>query len=594
MNTINDLTVFQQSSYTLSGLLNYIDMGDVGLPEIQRPFVWKATKVRDLLDSMFRGFPVGYLLFWVNAEVNHSHPIGLNDKAHKTSRLLVIDGQQRLTALYSVFRNKPVLDRNYHESHIEIAFRPRDAKFEVADAAIRRDPEYVANISELWASGRGPYLLTNSFLEQLRAKHSVTVEECNTISNNLNRLIGLMNYPFTVLEIASSVDEEQVADIFVRINSQGVTLKQADFILTLLSVFWDDGRKNLEQFSRDSRIPSRAQSKPSPYNTFIEPDPDQLLRVAVAIGFNRGRLRSVYQLLRGRDLETGTYSPELRDRQFATLRDAQEKVLNLTNWQQFFGSLIGAGYRIKEMVSSQNALLNAYAFYLIGKTRYGMAEHDLQCLIGRWFFATSITSRYTTSSETTLEADLARIKDCNDSGAFSHILNTLMEQSLTNDFWNITLPLALKTSSAQSAALTAYFAALNILDAPVLFSNKKIAAMLDPLQRMKKKALDRHHLFPRAWLEREGIKEMRAINQIGNMALLEWPDNINISDSPPVDYLPKMRSRFTSESWAKMCEMHGLPDGWETMPYDEFLQQRRRLMAYITRRGYEALLPIKV
>jgi hypothetical protein len=584
-------TVFTQVNYNVGGLLHYIDAGDIGLPDIQRPFVWATTKVRDLFDSMYRGFPVGYLLFWANAEVNGARSIGTDEKGHKLPRLLIIDGQQRLTSLYAVFRGHPVLTQDYRETRIEIAFRPRDATFAVADAAIRRDPEYIANISELWTTGKKSFALITDFLKKLEARRPLTDDERDTLSENLNKLIALDNYPFTALEIADTVDEEQVADIFVRINSEGTPLNQADFILTLLSVFWEDGRRAMEAFSRASRLAPRPGDKPSPFNYFIQPGPDQLLRVSVALGFERGRLRSVYQILRGRDLETGTFSPELRQAQFTRLQEAQAHVLDLMHWHQFLQSLVGAGYRGSEMVSSQNTLLYAYTFYLIGKTRCGVPTYELQRLIGRWFFAATITTRYTASPETAVEADLNRLKGIHDALAFVETLNALMASSLTNDFWTITLPSQLETSAPRGPYLAAYHAAQNRLGAPVLFSDKKVADLLDPALNLKKKALDRHHLFPRAWLEREGISDLRLINQMANMALLEWPDNIGISDTPPAAYVPQLGKRFTSEAWARMCDLHALPQGWEQMPYEQFLRQRRVLMAGIIRRGYEALAP---
>ena len=248
-------------------------------------FVRSNAKVRDLFESMYRGFPVGYLLFWENAQANSAKQIGIGSKQHTVPSRLIVDGQQRLTALYAVFRGKRVLDDDYRERQIEVAFRPRDGRFEVADAAIHRDPEWISNISELWASGKSSYQMVKGFLRSLQEKTILTEEEEEHISHNLDRLFDLQKYPFTALEIASSVDEEQVADIFVRINSEGVKLNQADFILTLLSVFWDKGRAELESFCRASRQPPAPGSQASPFNHFIEPDPDQLLRVSVALGF---------------------------------------------------------------------------------------------------------------------------------------------------------------------------------------------------------------------------------------------------------------------------------------------------------------------
>jgi len=587
---MNELkTCFKRVDYDLSGLLHYIDIGDIGLPDIQRPFVWKNLKVRDLFDSMYRGFPVGYLLFWANAAVNGVRQIGADTKRHNVPALLIVDGQQRLTSLYAVFRGKTVLDENYRQRKVEIAFRPRDGKFEVADAAIRKDPEFIPDISVLWASGKSSWSLVNDFLRTLEAKHTLTDADREAISHNLDRLFDLQKYPFTALEIAPTVEEEQVADIFVRINSEGVKLNQADFILTLLSVFWDEGRKDLETFSRMSYYPPKAGDPPSPFNHFIQPGPDQLLRVAVAIGFMRGRLKSVYLVLRGKDLETGEFSVAQREAQFSRLMEAQAAVLDLTNWHQFLSCLVGAGFRSGELISSQTALLYAYAFYLIGRKYFRVPEHVLQRLIGRYFYATTLSGRYTSSPETAMDGDLNRIKDAADAEAYLAVMNKIIADTLTADFWSITLPNAMDSSSARNPELFAYHAAQNKLGAPVLFSHKKVSDLLDPALKTNRKALERHHLFPRAWLEKQGVTDLRQINQTANFALLEWPDNSGISDDAPAEYVPKLLPRFSKEDWHHMHQMHALPEGWESMPYDEFLQKRRVLMAQIIRWGFESL-----
>lgn len=582
-------TCFKKVDYDLSGLLHYIDNGDIALPDIQRPFVWSNAKVRDLFDSMYRGFPVGYFLFWENIATTGTRQIGVGRRQHNAARLLIVDGQQRLTSLFAVFRGEKVLDENYKERQIEVAFHPREGKFEVADAAIRKDPEWIANISELWSSGKSSFQMVRGFLKQLEAKTPLTEEDEELISHNLDRLFDLQKYPFTALEIAASVDEEQVADIFVRINSEGVRLNQADFILTLMSVFWEDGRKALEDFCRKSRTPPAPGASATPYNHFIQPDPDQLLRVGVAHGFQRGRLKSVYQLLRGKDMETGEFSPEHRDQQFAVLQKAQADVLDLTNWHQFLSSLVGAGFRSGEMISSQNALLYCYAFYLAGREKFRIQDHPLQKLIGRWFFAVSLTGRYTSSPETIMDGDLNRLKEVQDGDGFIHLLESLMANELTNDFWSVTLPSNLDSSSARNPELFAYTAAQNRLGAPVLFSHKKVSDLIDPSIKTKKKPLERHHLFPRAWLESNGVDDLKQINQVANFALLEWPDNIGISDSAPDVYAPEIQKRFSTGEIESMYQHHALPTDWHKMPYNDFLEARRKLMAAIIRKGFESL-----
>ncbi|MGD9676231.1 MAG: hypothetical protein AB7V19_06065, partial [Candidatus Bipolaricaulia bacterium] len=435
------------------------------------------------------------------------------------------------------------------------------------------------------------YHIVKMFLESLeRAKGTLSKEDENRISHNLDRLVGLQKYPFTALEIAPAVDEEEVADIFVRINSKGVNLNQADFILTLMSVFWDEGRAALERFCRESRQPPKLRDQPSPFNHLIHPDPDQLLRVSIAVGFHRGRLKAVYNVLRGRDIDTGEFSTDRREKQFSILRDVQGRVLDLTRWHQFLSAIIGAGFRGAELISSQNALVFAYAFYLVGRDQFKVPEHALGKLIGRWFFFASLTGRYTGSPESTMDADLNRLRTVGDGLRFAQVLNGIMETELTEDFWNVTLPARLATSSARNPELFAYTAAQVLLGAPVLFSHKRIADLLDPSLRAKRKALERHHLFPRAWLEKQGITDVRLVNQQANLALVEWPDNLDVSDNPPFEYVPEVRTRFGEPAWRKMEEMHALPEQWETMPYEAFLEQRRKLMAGIIRRGYEALL----
>ena len=581
-------TCFREVGYSLNDLMTYISEGDIALPDIQRPFVWPNKNVRDLFDSMYRGYPVGYFLFWQNEAATNTRQIGTDGKKQRTARDLIVDGQQRLTSLFAVMRDRAVLDSNFRERKIEIAFRPKDGQFEVTSAAIRRDPNWIPNISVLWAEDQEIHFFINEFLERLGSSEDDQSEERKRIARNISRLHNLLEYPFTALEIAASVDEEQVADVFVRINSKGKQLNQADFILTLLSVHWEEGRVALEDFCRKARS---AGSETSPFNHFISPDPDQLLRVAIGYGFGRGRLKSVYQILRGRDPETGQISEARQNEQFAILKRAQTDVLNLSNWHPFFTCLVAGGYRGADMVSSKNTLLFSYILYLLGRRKFNVSHNILQRLIGRWFFATSLTGRYTSSPETVIEADLNRIRgiDERDGNEFLATLETSLQTELTNDFWNIALPDRLATSSPSSPPLFAYDAAQNKLDAPVLFSTLLIRDLKDPAIRANRKPLERHHLFPKGYLERELKLEQKQINQIANYALLQWPDNMEIGDTPPSEYVPELKSRFSSDEWKHMCEMHALPEDWERLSYPEFLNRRQQKMAQIIQRGYAAI-----
>ncbi len=471
---------------------------------------------------------------------------------------------------------------------IQIAFRPRDALFEVADAAIRRDPEFIPDISKLWTEGMTSFKIVRNFLNNLNETHELTEEDEETISSAIDRVYDLQNYPFTAMEIASTVDEQQVADIFVRINSKGVQLRQADFILTLLSVFWDEGRANLETFARESRRPP-ANNTPSPFNHFIQPAPDQLLRTSVALGFKRARLQHVYSILRGKDLDTGQFSDERRIEQFEILKKAQNYVLNVQNWHDFLTVLVRAGFRSNSMITSEMAIIYAYAMFLIGKYNYTIDLFILRNLMARWFFMTALTGRYSGSPETIMDQDLARLRNIKDGHTFILTLTQIIDGALTNDFWEITLPNSLETSAARSPYLFGYYAALNLLDARVLFSHMKVQELLDPALRTKRSPVERHHLFPKAYLKRIGIEETRAINQAANFALVEWGDNLDIKDQHPADYFPEYMERFSEEEIRQMMFWHALPEGWYEMDYETFLSHRRVLMAKVIRLGFEQL-----
>ena len=580
-------TVFKKVDYTLSNLIEYIRLGEIGLPDIQRPFIWKNAKVRDLFDSMYRGYPVGYLLFWQNGLADDARFIGADDK-QKAPRLLIVDGQQRLTSLYAVVKDIPVVRENYDSESIRIAFNPLKEKFEVADAAIRRDKAYIPDISVLWNKEIKITRLIKEYLTNLRTTRELTEEEESTVEDAILKLQSLLSFPLTALELSAEISEENVADVFVRINSKGTPLNQADFILTLMSVFWDEGRVELERFCREARTPSIG--KASPFNYFIHPDPDQLLRVSVGLAFKRARLKYVYSILRGKDLETEEFSRDRQIAQFDVLKKGQERTLNLQYWHDFTNCLRQAGFRSMKMISSQNNVLFSYILYLMGRTEFGVDEFRLRRVIARWFFMSSLTGRFTGSPESAMEFDLARFREVKDANAFVRTLERACELAITDDFWTISLPNDLATSSPRSPSLLAYYASLVLLDAKVLFSRLSVAELLDPTTKGYRAPIERHHLFPKGYLKTLDITDLRETNQIANFALVEWGDNASISDQPPMMYLPLLRERFIASELESMYYFHALPDNWETLDYNDFLEQRRDLIAKVISDGYRQLV----
>ena len=580
-------TLYRPSVFKVNELISRIKQGEMALPDIQRPFVWSKTKVRELFDSMYRGYPVGTLMFWETSETVGQRHIASSGKSDGLARYLIVDGQQRIISLFAVMTGQSITNKRFSHEQIRIAFHPIDETFEVTSAAIERSPLYIPNITVLWDEGYRPKI--RKYLSQLRDHQSKRLIDIDVdeLEERVYRVRDLHEYSFQALIISADADEEQVAEIFVRTNSQSVKLGQADFILTLMSVHWEEGRQELEIFCQNA-VDDKVKS-PSPKNQYIDPTPDQLLRVGVGLAFRRARLRNVYKILRGKNLETDSFSKSHQTEQFDKLRLAQGEALDLNNWHEFFKCLTRAGFLGSWMITSKTALISTYILWLIGRRDFCLDHKKLQEIIARWFFMVHTTGRYTSSPETQLERDLGRIDnlESGNSEAFCAELDQVIESNFTNDYWAITLPSLLDRSTSKSPALSAYWAALNLLDARLLFSALKVREHLTA--NTAPRSIERHHLFPKAYLTGLGITTPKQVNAIANMAFIDWPDNLTIGDKSPSDYWPSLVDSLDANQLKDQSYWHALPVGWEQLDYQEFLEHRRRLIAKVIRDGFNKL-----
>lgn len=238
--------------------------------------------------------------------------------------------------------------------------------------------------------------------------------------------------------IKATAEEEDVSEIFVRVNSGGVSLKQNDFILTLLSLYWDEGRKEIEQFSKESTYP--AKDRVSSYNQITEVNAQDIVRVVMAYAFDRARLKYGYKLLRGADFDKkGIVDLELRNQRFDTLKQKLPDVLNVHNWHEFLKAIMNAGYLSGDMILSGNAIYYSYAFYLIAKYRFHASYNENMHLTSLWFFYASLVSLYTGSFESTVENHLNSIKSLHSLDEYRDFILNRVEERLTNDYFDITL-----------------------------------------------------------------------------------------------------------------------------------------------------------
>lgn len=589
--------IFKTVPWQVDQLVSAVKQGSISLPDLQRPFVWPATKVRDLFDSMYKGYPVGALMFWDVPEHGATRKISTGDGV--SAQHQIIDGQQRLTSLFAAMKGVTVRDDNYRNRRIRISFNPITERFEVRSPAIAKSPEWIDDISKVWSSD---FDEDEDYLEPLEASgRALPRDQRKKLKKTIQRLEGIENYTFDVVHIQADVEKRLVADIFVRINSEGISLKAYDYILTWLSVFWPEGRDDIETFARLSRITPQGATEVSgervswtPWNPFWKVDTGHIVRAMVAFGQNRAKLLDAYSNLQAKDRTSGQVDADKQEHELQLLKDALPVVTNHVNWTEFIHSIQLAGFRSESDITSDFNKLASYTVFLIGRERFKVELTMLRTLVARWFFMSQLTGRYTGSSESQLQRDLDLFASpaLKNADSFREIVENTIRVTLTNDFWEVNLPQQLVSSQYKtSPSYLCYLAALNVLDADMFMLPMKVSHWMDP-SIPAEKGTEGHHLFPRAFQQRDlGITDTKRINQAANFAPTDWQTNGIIADRNPAEYWPDLvAKRSQGEEWLeKQLYWHALPENWFQLPYEEFLEERRHLLARVTRDGFDKL-----
>jgi len=581
-----------QYSLKVQNFLDDIQLGRIALPGLQRPFVWDDSQVRNLLDSMFRGFPIGYIMLWRTPdEYNSSVEIGGSTKKFEPTQL-IIDGQQRLTALLTALCGEKVRDENYKERTVQISFRPTRGEFAVRPTKKKLSAEWIENIADVFKANRDGDLYKfrrkycNDLSENFQKNGKIlTDEKLEIIEKNITALVNLMNYDLYALSISNKVDEESVAEIFVRVNSEGQKLTEKNFIEPLLSVYDAEVRIQIEKFCEDSRTPAQNTA----YNRHIEVEPSHLIRMAIALGMKRAKLKEAYRLLLGKNRD-GETSKEIREENLQKFKTALNKVTDLNNWPKFLNLYSKAGYLDKSLISSNNAVIFSYVLYLLGKDEYKVPTKSLDNIIRRWIFMSTITSFYSGSTESEVEKQFADLRNIHTAKDYINYLTKVIDSRFTDDYFKVTLPKSLETLIT-SPVWNSFIASLVVLGSPQLFSTSKtpISSLMITGVNGSKKTLDRHHIFPKQYLISKGVKETREQNQVANFILLDYSTNILISDTSPGIYGKEARTKLGEQEYKDSCDLNAIPYNFYEMSYSEFLEERRKLMAQTIWKAYQVL-----
>ncbi len=445
---------YQVNQTLIESLLTAVKDGAIAIPEIQRPFVWDSTKVRDLMDSLYQGFPIGYLITWRNPDVR------LKDGKMSDGKKILIDGQQRVTALTATILGEYVIDKTYQRIKIKIAFNPITEKFEVQNPAILKDKTWLPNIAEV---------INGSILKVIREylKLNPDLDE-EKIEASISNLINIPKKQIGLIDLEHDLDIETVTEIFIRINSKGVVLSQADFAMSkIASNDTYEGnvlRKAIDYFCHLAIAPDfykhivdndkefaktdffqKMQWLKSENEDIYDPEYTDLIRVAFTSQFNRGKLSDLVSLLSGRNFESRTYEDEIAERSFAELKKGVMNFINENNFKRFLMIIKSAGFISPKMIRSQNALNFAYILYL--KLRdLGVNSVLIERYVKRWFVYSILTGRYSGSAESFFDFDIKQISN----KPFDEYMKEKEEGELSDAFWLSALPQQLDTPVASS------------------------------------------------------------------------------------------------------------------------------------------------
>jgi hypothetical protein len=596
---IQQYSVNQQPIQTL---LTWALSGEIAIPEIQRPFVWDASKVRDLMDSLYHGYPIGYLITWQNPNVK------LKNGSIASGKRILIDGQQRVTALMVALLKQEVINKDYRKRRIKIAFHPIERKFEVYNPAIEKDKTWIPDIADIFDPKFRMIKTVKDYCERNNYENE------DEINDRLDFLRGIINNPIGMIDLDSNLDIETVTEIFIRINSAGIVLSQADFAMSKIAVNESYGgntlRKAIDYFCHLAIAPDFHEQLKEIDQEFVntdyfvkmswlrnenddlyDPSYTDMLRVAFTSEFQRGRLQNLVALLSGRNFETRTYEESIVEESFSKLRSGILNYMNETHFKQLVMIFRSAGFVERSMIRSQNAINFAYILYLTMKKQKEKPA-VIESLVRKWFVLSILTSRYSASPESQFDFDIRRIQE---SGAQVYIKNVINAE-LSDAFWNFGLPQQMDTSVASSPSFNVFLAAqVKMVDKGFLSRDITVSDLVTHKG-------DIHHIFPRAYLKKFGLQRGR-YNQIANYVITQSEINIAIRDKSPSQYMKEVFDQCnggglkyggitSKQDLLENMKMNCIPEGIEEMKIDEydlFLNKRRELMAQKIKTYFQSL-----
>ena len=590
MNMPTPSQKYQVNQFSIENILNWVKSNEMAIPEIQRPFVWNKTKVRNLMDSLYRGFPVGFLIAWRNPNVK------LKSGELSVGKKILIDGQQRVTALTAAILGQQIVNKEYQKESIRIAFHPIKEEFEVQNPAILKDVAWIPDIAPI-VNGEARISQT---IKEYCAKNPESNED--KVEDTIENLRQIQSKTLGFIELEPDLDIETVNVIFERVNSAGVPLSQADFAMSKIAAFSDFGsnlRKLIDYFCQLASAPEfypqledndkefgktgyleKIKWLKNENDDLYDPRYSDMLRVAFTCEFNRGKMGDLVSLLSGRNFETREFEAGIQEETFNRLEKSLLRFANESNFKKFLMIIRSAGFIDFSLISATSALNFAYIVYL--KLReFVVPQEEIESFVRKWFVMSILTGRYSSSPESTFDVDVKSIvKDHQ-----AH-LKYLEETELSEAFWNVALVSKLEKSNQNSPYLSTFYAS------QVKENDRGFLSTTITVRDMIQERGDVHHIFPKAYIKKT-FNSKKDYNQIANFVYTQSEINISIKDKPPFEYFgevlkqcddgPVKYGAITDMEVLKTnMKQNCIPESVLDMSiesYHDFLKQRRKLMA---------------
>lgn len=591
---------YKITQYSVSSILGYVENSQIAIPEIQRPFVWKGEEVRALIDSLYEGYPIGYLIVWQNSQVR------VRNFGKGGTKKILIDGQQRVTALMAALLGKEVLDEQYQSHRIRIAFNPLadkgEERFAVCDTKHEEDSRWIPDISIFF---RRDFSFRQFEKEYKEANPD---EDFTPLEESVDTLKEIVKHQVGVIELSFLLDIDVVSEIFIRINLQGKPLNQEDFVMSKISVNEQYGgdyiRNCIDYFCHLLREPSFYQVLQQNETEFFDseygkaltwcqneeqslyiPSYADVLKVVLISYFGKTRIGDLVHLLSGRDGEKKIFSKKeiskkVSEEAFEKLGAGVKAFVCEENFQGFQKALKKAGYSCSRLLYSQSVLNYCYAMYLL-MYRQGIGEKERESLLSKWITMAMITGHYQSGGESTVQKDYANAQE----EGFASYLAQIEELKLTDEFYNNILPEKFTSTTARTAPFLAYVATQCARGVHSLYSDVTI-------EELYKNKTESYQILPKAYLAKCGYKTREIYGQVANLTYISKETKDIIRKKSPVDYKEDLEKAIGIEKIRTSLKENGLAETIFTANETDVIQildDRRRQMASEIRDFYKTL-----